>query len=184
MDTSDCFILGSITRAFGFKGEVVVYLDVDDPEKYKNLESVFVQIEGKLIPFFIKKWSLRPNSREAVAAFEGMDSEEKATAMRGRPVYLPLSRLPKLGENQFYYHEVEGFMVNDLEKGRIGELISVLDLPGNPLLQIAHGSKEVLIPLRDEFISKVDKAQRVLYIKSPPGLIDLYLNESESLEDE
>ena len=55
MTQEECFQLGKITKPFGFKGQVVFFLDVDCPDDYSNLDSVFVEVKGNLIPYFIFK---------------------------------------------------------------------------------------------------------------------------------
>lgn len=177
MKQDDCFYLGYVTRTFGYKGEVVLYLDVDDPPYYNELESVFILLEGKLIPFFIEKIQVRPNSPEAVVRFQNVDTPEKAQRLTGAEMYLPLELLPPLKGNDFYFHEITGYLVIDAGKGPLGPVISVLELPGNPVFQIQAGDREVLIPANDQFIRKVDRKAKKIHIEAPEGLIDLYLNE-------
>jgi 16S rRNA processing protein RimM len=177
MNVSDCYYLGIIHKVFGYKGDVVVSLDVDDPGDYKEMESVFVLINNKLVPFFIERMSLRPNSSQFVVHFQGVDNEEKANDLCGHEIYRPLSLLPPLRGNQFYFHEVTGFSVMDANHGHIGTIEEIVDLPGNPLLQIRYGNKEIMVPLRDEFIVKLDREARTIFIKAPEGLIDMYLTD-------
>ncbi len=177
MRTEDCYYLGYVTKTFGYKGEVVIYLDTDNPTYYKNLESVFILMEGKLIPFFIEKIQLRVNSNEAIIRFQNVDTEQKAAQITGQEAYLPLAMLPPLKGNKFYFHEIIGFQVIDKQKGMIGTIDTVLEFPANPVLQIKVESKEVLVPARDEFIIKLDRQNKTITIDAPEGLIDLYLNE-------
>lgn len=172
----DCFRLGNVAKIHGFKGEVSIFLDVDDPQEYKGLESVFVEIDGKLIPFFLEHILLR-NNGFAVVKFETIDTEKKAAMLLKCGLYLPLDLLPETEENEFYYFEIENFKVVDENYGLVGIVKQVIDLNSNPILQIDADGKEVLIPKQDEFIKEVDWDNETLHITAPPGLIEMYLGE-------
>jgi 16S rRNA processing protein RimM len=174
MNQTDCFCLGYVKKPFGFGGELAIHLDVDDPSDYKKLESVFILMEGKLIPFFIETLAFRPNSAEATVRFQGVDNEEKASRLSGRELYLPLDLLPPLSGNRFYFHEVEGFQAVDEQLNPIGRVEQVLDLPGNPLFQIMKGRQEILVPVRDAFIERLDRENRRIVLRLPDGLVDVY----------
>ena len=102
---------------------------------------------------------------------------EQSTAQLGNEIYSPLTLLPKLEGNKFYFHEVVGFSVIDEQKGDIGTLASVIDHPAQPLFQVMKNGIEILIPVIDPVIKRVDREQKTLFIEAPNGLIDLYLGD-------
>ena len=57
MKKEDCYFLGKITRRHGLHGNVFLKLDTDQPEMYEKLSSIFVDINGLLVPFFVAKQS-------------------------------------------------------------------------------------------------------------------------------
>ncbi|KAB1154011.1 16S rRNA processing protein RimM [Tenacibaculum aiptasiae] len=175
MQKKDCFYLGKIVKKHSFKGEVVIKLDTDEPDLYRNLESVFVDLGNNLVPFFIEKSSLSKNTMFRVK-FEDVDSEQDADAIMRSDIYLPLDLLPKLSGNKFYYHEVIGFKVIDASHGEVGFIASINDSSAQPLFEIeGDNGDEIFIPMIDEFIKKVDKENKIIEVATPEGLIDLYL---------
>ncbi|MBQ7711374.1 MAG: 16S rRNA processing protein RimM [Bacteroidales bacterium] len=172
MTHDECFYLGRITKPFGIKGQVVFFLDVDDPEQYAQLDTVLVDVKGALVPYFFHIDNL--NGNKAVVTFEELTAQE-ALALVGRELYLPLSVLPPLSGNQFYYHEVVGFHIIDQTHGDLGTLQSVVEYPAQPLFQIDHQGTEILIPVIDPVILRVDREKKEIHIKAPEGLVELYL---------
>jgi len=174
MTKEECFYLGRIVAKFSFKGEVLIKLDTDEPETYTEMESVFVEYNDNLVPFFIERSYLH-KSTLLRAKFEDIDTEEDAEDMIGTDVYLPLSMLPKLPEDKFYFHEIIGFDVVDATHGNIGKIVSINDSTAQALFEIEKDGKQILIPMNDEFIEKVDKKNKTIKVKTPEGLVDLYL---------
>jgi 16S rRNA processing protein RimM len=177
MNIDDFFYLGKITKCFGYNGEVVIYLDVDNPDAYKKMESVFLLVNKKLVPFFIERIKIKPNSREAVTKFNGVSSHEEASRINDLELYLPLSYLPPLKGKAFYFHEVVGFEVIDSVKKNIGKINQVIEYPANPVFQIFKENKEILIPANNDIIERIDRTTQTIYISAPDGLIDIYLND-------
>ncbi|MAP53804.1 ribosome maturation factor RimM [Altibacter sp.] len=174
MQKEKCFYLGKIVKKYSFKGELLIKLDTDDPEEFVEMESVFVEVHKNLIPFFIEESSLHKSELLRIK-FEDVDSEADADALLGAALYLPLTALPKLTGNQFYYHEVIGFTISDQRFGVIGTLVSINDSTAQALFEIDHNGKEVLIPINDSFIKKVDRTAKSILLDVPEGLIELYL---------
>ena len=176
MQKEECFYLGNIVKKHSFKGEVVIKLDTDEPELYRNLESVFVDLGNNLVPFFIEKSSLSKDTFLRVK-FEDVSTEQDADAILKSGVYLPLDLLPKLSGNKFYYHEVIGFTVVDEDFGEVGVIENINDKAAQPLFEIDRDGTDVFIPMIDDFIKKIDREHKIIEVKTPQGLIDLYLEE-------
>ncbi|MGJ5642630.1 ribosome maturation factor RimM [Formosa sp. S-31] len=174
MKKDDCFFLGKIIKKYSFKGELLVKLDTDEPELFEDLDSVFVDLRNNLVPFFIESSQLHKSELLRIK-FEDVDSEADAEALLKSDLYLPLEFLPKLEGNKFYFHEIIGFTVEDLNYGTVGIVKSVNDSTAQALFEIDRDGIEILIPMNDEFISKVDKPNKTIYVETPEGLIDLYL---------
>ncbi len=173
MRKEDCFYLGKIAKKFSFKGEVLLYLDTDEPELYENMESVFVDLNDNLIPFFIEQSALHKNDLLRVK-FEDVNNEDDADELIGNAVYLPLKMLPKLEGDKFYFHEVIGFAIEDKKHGNIGIIESVNDTTAQPLFEVRNGNTEMLIPMIDHFILQVDRKHRVIRMDLPDGLVEMY----------
>ena len=173
MRKEDCFYLGRIVRKHSFKGEVVLKLDTDEPELYQEMESVFVNIGNNMIPFFIKD-SLLQKGNQLRVNFETIQSEADADALLKAGVYLPLSMLPKLTGKKFYFHEIIGFAAEDVAYGAIGTVTGVNDSSAQPLFEIEEEGMQILVPMIDDFIVKIDREKQKILLKTPAGLLDMY----------
>ena len=107
--------------------------------------------------------------------FEDVDSEEAAEDIIGKDVYLPLTMLPKLEGNKFYYHEVEGFTAIDQRLGNFGTIQKISDNGVQALFEIEKDNTTILVPVIDEFIIEVNRENKSILFNTPEGLIDLYL---------
>tara|TARA_B100000949_G_scaffold231825_1_gene244742 strand:+ start:18 stop:542 length:525 start_codon:yes stop_codon:yes gene_type:complete len=174
MRKEDCFYLGKIVRKFSFKGELLAKLETDEPEEYEEMESVFVDFNDNLVPFFIESCQLHKSTLLRIN-FEDVDTEEDADDLIGAGLYLPLDLLPKLTGNQFYYHQITGYTVEDVNYGAVGTIKSVNDNTAQALFVIENKDKEVLIPINDEFIEEVNHDKKLIVLNTPEGLIDIYL---------
>ena len=172
MRKEDCFFLGTVVAKYSFKGEVLIKLDTDDPEAYLSLQSFLLENESRLIPYFTTKVQLHKSQLLRVSV-EGIESEKQADIMIGKSVYLPLDQLPKLADDQFYFHEIIGFEVIDPLQGPIGTITGVNDASSQVLLEVEYKKRQILIPLVDELIQQVDKKQKQLYLSIPEGLLYL-----------
>jgi len=175
MRKEDCFYLGKVVSKYSFKGEVLIKLDTDEPDIYENMESVLVSLGNNLVPFFIDRCRLHKSNLLRID-FEEVKDELTADKLIGAELYLPLTMLPPLTGNKFYYHEVIGFAIMDEVHGDIGVVASINDNASQDLFEVKKEDKELFIPINDDIITKVDRENKTIHVKTPEGLVDLYLS--------
>lgn len=172
-DKDHYFQLGKIIKTYGYSGELVFLIESDDPGHYSELEMVFINIEGSLVPYFVQE--IEFNEDRAIVKLEDIDNLEHAREFTGRELYLPISMLKEMSDNKFYFHEIIGFRVVDDEHGDIGLVDSILERQEQEIIRILKNNTEILVPLSDEMIRKIDRKKNTIYLTTPQGLIDLYL---------
>ena len=177
MRFKDCFFLGTVVGKYSFKGEVLLKLDTDEPEVYQSLDSLFLTQNNALIPFFVEKCAMHKPGLLRLR-FEDVVNEEDANLIVKSKAYLPLTKLPKLAGNKFYYHEIIGFDVVDKNLGKIGNVVSINEHTAQATIEVSFGKKIALIPIVDEIILEVKRETKSIYVNTPPGLVDLYTNDA------
>ncbi len=166
MQVTDCFYLGTITKMHGLKGHVVLKLDTDEPSEYYNMESVFILINGQLIPFIIEEIDVLKTDTLRILC-----KDIEGSRIVGCNVYLPLDLLPKLEGNKFYFHEVINFEIRENNK-KVGVILGVNDRAAQPYFITAdEDGSEQLIPIVDSWILEVNREGKFIEMNLPEGLI-------------
>jgi len=174
MTLEESFYIGYITKTKGLKGEVQVYFEFDDYEDLE-LDSVFIEINKKLIPFFVSTYKLHGNST-GYFYFEDIDVIEKAEKLLKKKLYLPLSRKPEREDDEFYYTDLKGYIAYDEKLGELGEIIEVHEYPQQFIAVVSYKFREIMFPLNDDLIESIDEDESALHVKLPDGLLDVYLS--------
>lgn len=173
MKIEDCFYIGYITKTKGLKGEVQVYFEYDEPADL-SLDSVFAEINGKLVPYFISTYKLQ-NNQTGNFYFDDIDTIEKAQTLIRKKLYLPNSLKPVRIDDEFLITDLKGFMVHDQTVGELGDIIEIHEYPQQFVAVVSYKFKEIMFPLNDDLIVEIDEGNGILKVDLPEGLIDLYL---------
>lgn len=154
-------------KRHGLKGDVKIFLESPLP---KNLESIFVEIDNRLVPFFIEHFSVLNDI--AIVKFEDVSTPTAADKLIKCGVYLPDSLKPKKQSKAFEISDLVGFHVHFSGK-ELGVVNSINKHTLNPLLVIPSSEKEILIPISDYFIKKVDRKKKLIEVDLPEGFLDI-----------
>ena len=180
MKKEDCYFLGKITRRHGLQGNVFLKLDTDQPEMYNKLDSIFIEINGLLVPFFVAKQSWSKGDTLIISYKNSTEALVDQTI--GRDVFMPLSTLPKLSGNKFYYHEVIGFEIREEDGKTCGNIVSINDQTAQHYFIVDLAGKEIIIPIIKDWILELNREEKYLKMQLPEGLMDVFLVPSKKDE--
>jgi 16S rRNA processing protein RimM len=171
MNNSDYREIGTLAKLHGFKGEYVMVSDIMISEEIEDWESVFIEIDGLPVPFFIESLRITSDS-SVVIGFEDIKSEDAAKEFLGNKVF-QLFSVADYAEETVFSQELSGYLVTDKKFGKIGMVDQLLDFNHNLLLQIMNGEEEILIPVSGEIVVNVNHEEKTILIDAPEGLIHL-----------
>ena len=164
-------LLGRIIKIIGYEGAVAVKLEKIFTENIPQMESVFIEIEGKPVPFFIS--GLEYSGADILKlSFDGYDSDEKVSEFAGCRVFLTSAiyndNLNESNENLI------GYRVFAQEDQLLGSISEVLTNNGQWLINVKSvNKKDILIPFHEDFIVRMDKRKKVIFMNIPEGLTDI-----------
>jgi len=170
MDKNEHFYLGTISRKFSFKGEVVLQINPDLKYFPDDIKSVFVEIQQKRIPFFIEftKAHKKNNLR---LKFEDINTEEDAEKLVKRDVYVLKNELDL--DDSFSLKDLIGFDAYDHQENFIGEIVNINTNSPQALFEISSENRDILIPVNEDWIIEIDEENEDIYFELPDGLLDL-----------
>ncbi|MDA0195687.1 MAG: ribosome maturation factor RimM [Bacteroidetes bacterium] len=171
MNFDDFFLLGHVIKKHGLAGEVMIFLDVTDPQYYKDVRTLYFEEFGQPVPYFVQSVKIRAD--KAIVKLDGFNSLDQLDEFKGKSVYLPLKELPKLSKGEYYLHQLVGLNVLSKET-LIGTVQYIYEAGLQNLIAVDSDGKEILIPVNDEIIKKIDFEKAEITVDLPDGLLDIY----------
>jgi 16S rRNA processing protein RimM len=164
-------LLGVIVKAHGFDGTVSIRLAGQFRDKIHEMESVFVETDGKPVPFFIAESEYTGDNTLRVR-FDGYESVDKVSEFLGCKVFLTSSSSEQ--PREFSWKDLIGFNLFSPGKTHIGVVKDIIENPGQVLLEIlSDKSREILIPFHEDLIVSFDKVKGKIVMDLPEGLDEL-----------
>lgn len=163
-------LIGQIVNVHGIKGEVKVYPYTDDVEYLsKKLKKVY--LDENLKEGF--KTSCRVQKGMLLMRISGIDSVEKAEALRNKYIYISDDTLDKLEEDNYYVKDLIGCDIIDIKNDEIlGKLDYIFNTGANDVYEVTTTSNtKVYLPAIKQVIKKVDIKSRKIYVEIMEGLI-------------
>jgi len=163
--------VGEILRAHGLRGEVLVAIHSDVPERFAPGSELIVS--GASAPAGrLRIAASRPHKGGVLVRFESVDDRDLAEALRGARLEVERGQSPRPPEGFYYFWQLEGCLCVDAEAGELGEVVDLIEDGGGVLLRIAGAEREFLVPFVDAHLGVVDVEAGRIELSLPPGLLE------------
>ena len=164
-------LIAEVNRPRGLKGEVVVTVHADDPERMAGLAAVFLK-EGDGYREIAVEGYKRLKDR-AVLMLSGCASVDQARALVGRELFIRAEDSTPAPEGRYYAHQLLGLTARLKDGTVIGTVEELLRHGPQTLLVVRGAGGEVLIPAVGSICVAFDMENRFITLDPPEGLLEL-----------
>jgi 16S rRNA processing protein RimM len=172
MQKKDCFLVGTVFKLHGYKGDVNIYNDNDILFDFNTINYFLIEQNNTLIPFFITKArTTKPNV--ILVKFEDINSEKETLSIIKQKVYLPIKFLPEINKNKIPEKQLIGFNILDLNLGDLGEITYINSQTAQQLIYVSKEGKEFCFPMNKQFIININTGKKIMEVKIPEELVNL-----------
>jgi 16S rRNA processing protein RimM len=164
-------LIAEVNRPRGLKGEVVVTVHADGPERMARLATVFLKEGGGYREVAVEGY--KKLGDRAVLTLSGCASVEQARALVGCEMFIRAEDSTPAPEGRYYAHQLLGLTAR-LKDGRvIGTVEELLRQGSQTLLVVRGASGEVLVPVVGSICVAFDMEKRCVTLDPPEGLLEL-----------
>jgi 16S rRNA processing protein RimM len=168
------FKIGKLVAAHGVKGELVLKHELGKKTSLKGLKTIFIEErKNSFLPWFVESTKIK-NEQEVLLKLEGVATREAAIKLTQREAWFMETDLKKFSAKSSPINLLGYTIIN--EGKTIGEILEVIEQAHQMLCRIEIHKKEVLIPLNEDTLQKIDHKKREVIVSLPEGLLEIYLD--------
>lgn len=167
------FKIGKLVAAFGVKGELILKHSLGKKTSLKGLNAIFIEEKKEsFIPWFIQATRIKADD-EIYVQLEGIDTRERALKLIQKEAWIPETEIKKYASSSSPLSMLGFSIIN--ENKNLGPILELMEQPHQMLCRLMIDDKEVLIPLNEQTLQKIDEKNRQVFVQLPDGLLEVYL---------
>ena len=168
-------VVGLLKKPHGVKGDALIYPVTDEPETVFALGKRLVVLdrEGRTTGREVVVERSRAYHRAWLLHFAGIDVREGLDELRERHLAIPFEEARPLNADEYYLHDLVGLRVATADGAPVGTVAAIVEAPQGWLLDVAGAERHHLIPFTRAVVQRVDRAERLVVITPPAGLLEI-----------
>lgn len=167
------FKIGKLVAVHGLQGELLLKHQLGKKTSLKGLQAIFVEEKkNSFLPWFIEATKIKSES-EIFLRLEGINTREAAIKLTQKEIWVPETDFKKFAAKSAPASLLGYTIINNNEP--LGEILELIEQPHQLLCRLEIKGKEVLIPLHEETLKKINHNKKEVLVELPDGLLEIYL---------
>ncbi|MGA7828411.1 MAG: ribosome maturation factor RimM [Geobacteraceae bacterium] len=164
--------IGKVLGPHGIRGQLRVIPYSGDPASITSLRMVLLRApDGPYDTYEIAKAVV--HKKHVLITLKGFDNINQVLALAGREIYVRRDQFPQLPEDEYYWCDLIGLVVQTEAGETLGELVDIFETGSNDVYVVSAGTREILIPATEEVVLDINLVAGTMVIRPPDGLLDL-----------
>ncbi|OGB26416.1 MAG: ribosome maturation factor RimM [Burkholderiales bacterium RIFCSPLOWO2_02_FULL_57_36] len=165
----DLVVVGYVSGAYGIHGWVRIKAYSADADALLSARTWWLDK-----PDFhdVEMTQAKIHGGDVVASLMGIANRDTAEALKGTSVQISRSHFPPLSDDEYYWVDLIGLAVENLEGVHLGLVADLMDNGAHPILRVAvpptsdsdKAPQEILIPYVDRFVKTVDQTAKKITV--------------------
>ncbi|QGM81556.1 ribosome maturation factor RimM [Otariodibacter oris] len=167
-------VVGKLGSTYGIRGWLRLYSSTEYSESIFDYQPWFLNIKGQWQEVELETW--RYHNNDLIVKLVGTDDRESAQLLTNMEIGVDLSCFPKLEEGDYYWHDLIGCEVINLDGYNMGKVTELMETGSNDVLVVqasskdAFGKQERLIPfLYEQVVKRVDLTTKIIEVDWDAG---------------
>lgn len=160
--------IGKALKTHGYKGHLKIAVDAFYMDDFEDMKVIFIE----QLPYFIVSKDINSDA-QAIILLEDITTKEAAHTLQGKAIFAKDDDLTEILEED-PYNDIIGYTMHDKTHGEIGKIESILEMPQQYLAQVFKETKEILVPLNDDFVREIDDKKKTVSVDLPEGFLDVF----------
>lgn len=171
----DFITIGKIIGAHGIRGEVKIFPITDNVRRFNKLKHCYILKEDSSVVSEIDVKGCRHDRGHVLMSIEDLNDRTAAEKLKGFYIAVDREDAVKLPKDTYFIADLIGISVIDDAIGELGVIEDVFETGANQVLSVKRrGKQNLLIPFLKAVCYNVDFENKVMNVKLPDGLFELY----------
>jgi len=174
-------LIGYVHSTQGLRGELFLALKSTDDSWLEIWENLILVPPSKTdstpasleLPIHSLRLHKKQGKHGVVVRLKTLTNVDEAAVYVGYAVWIPEDFLQSKEGEALFLKEIEGFFVSDEWLGDVGPIVGFSSNGAQDLIEVFYKNKNHYIPLVKDFVVRVDKKNKKVFMRIPQGLLDL-----------